>query len=226
MHDRPGLALRGSSLGEGEALATRIYLIRHGETVSSYDGRGYGQTDLPLSEWGRQQMARLGQRLLPMPPQKIYCSDLARSRESAQILGRPWGLTPIICPELREIHMGLWEGLSYEEIRRLDPEKAAQWATASLAFHFPEGEGLRDLKSRVLPAYQKLIEEAGDEIFAIVGHAGPNRVILCHALGICLSHFWRLGQDHGGLSIIDYHGRSAMVSLLNFREGMWGRERE
>lgn len=168
-------------------------------------------------------MALLAERLVGTPPRKIYCSDLARSRESAQILGRRWDLAPIICPELREVNMGLWEGLSYEEVSLLHPEKAAQWATASLTFRFPKGEGLRDLKSRVLSAYQKLIEENADNLFAIVGHAGPNRIILCHALGIPLSHFWRLGQDYGGLSIIDYHGRSAMVSLLNFREEILGK---
>jgi len=118
--------------------------------------------------------------------------------------------------------MGLWEGLSYEEISLLHPEQAAQWATRSLAFRFPKGEGLGDLKARVLPAYQKLIRTNPDAILAIVGHAGPNRVILCQVLGISVKHLWRLGQDYGGLSIIEYHGDSPIVSLLNFREEIPG----
>jgi alpha-ribazole phosphatase len=199
-------------------MALRVYLIRHGESASSYGGRYYGHTDLPLSERGREQMAFWGERLLRMPPQKIYCSDLARSRESAGVLACQWSLDPIVWPDLREINMGLWEGLSYEEINLLHPERAAQWGTGSLAFRFPQGEGLRQLKTRVLRAYRRLIEENPDAVLAIVGHAGPNRVILCQALGISLRYFWRLGQDYGGLSIIDYHGRSALVSLLNSRE--------
>ncbi|MFH0872996.1 MAG: alpha-ribazole phosphatase [bacterium] len=205
-------------------MAIKLYLIRHGENLSAYDGRYYGQTDLALSEQGRGQMAFLAKRLGGIPPSAIYCSDLARSRESAQVLGRKWGLSPIVWPELREINMGRWEGMSYEEINQLFPKQSEEWAKGSLDFRFPKGESLNDLKARVLPAHRRLIaENSEDAVLAIVGHAGPSRLILCRALGISLTHFWRLGQDFGGLSIIDYHGASALVSLLNFREEILGK---
>jgi alpha-ribazole phosphatase len=203
-------------------MATRLYLIRHGESVSAYDGRYYGQTDLALSEKGKEQMALLGERLIHTPPRKIYCSDLARSRESAEVLAGKMGLHPVICPQLREVDMGLWEGLSYEEINLLHPEEAARWASGSLTFRFPQGEGLRSLKARVLLTCQKLVKQNPDTTFAIVGHAGPNRIILCQALGISLRNLWRLGQDYGGLSVIEYHGDYSRVSLLNFREEFSG----
>lgn len=200
-------------------MATRLYLIRHGESVAAHDGRYYGQKDLSLAEKGREQMAFLAERLSPMRPQRVYSSDLARAKESAEVLASRWGLSPIIRPEFREVNMGLWEGLSYEEISQRYPKEAAKWARGASAFRFPEGESLNDLKARVLPAHQKVLAENPDDaILALVGHGGSNRVILCQVLGIPLTGFWRLGQDFGSLSIVDYHGSSALVSLLNFRE--------
>jgi alpha-ribazole phosphatase len=200
-------------------MAIKLYLIRHGESVAAYDGRYYGHKDLPLSERGREQMAFLAKRLSQMPPQRLYSSDLARSRESAEVLASRWGLSPIIRPEFREVNMGRWEGLSYEEISQLHPNEVVEWAKGASAFRFPEGESLNDLKARLLPAHRKMIAENPDNaILAMVGHGGPNRLILCQALGIPLTRLWRLGQDFGGLSIIEYHDSSALVSLLNFRE--------
>jgi alpha-ribazole phosphatase len=199
-------------------MAIKLYLIRHGESAAAYDGRYYGQKGLPLSERGREQMAFLAERLSPMRPQRVYSSDLARAKESAEVLASRWGLSPIIRPEFREVNMGLWEGLSYEEISQRYPKEAAKWAKGASAFRFPEGESLNDLKARVLPAHQKMLgENPDDAILALIGHGGSNRVILCQALGIPLTRLWRLGQDFGSLSIIDYHGSSALVSLLNFR---------
>jgi len=206
-------------------MAIKLYLIRHGESFAAYDGRYYGQKDLALSEKGRGQMAFLTERLWQLPPQRIYCSDLARARESAEVLGSRWGLSPIIRREFREVNMGLWEGLSYEEINLRYPKEAVEWAKGASTFRFPEGESLRGLKARVLSAHRKIIAENSDAaVLALVGHGGPNRLILCHALGIPLTGIWRLGQDFGSLSIIDYHGSSALVSLLNFRGEIVGRQ--
>jgi hypothetical protein len=72
--------------------------------------------------------------------------------------------------------------------------------------------------------YEKIIAENSDAaVLALVGHGGPNRLILCQALGISLTRLWRLGQDFGSLSIIDDHGSSALISLLNFRQEILGR---
>jgi alpha-ribazole phosphatase len=205
-------------------MAIRLYLIRHGESVAAYDGRYYGQTDLPLLEKGREQMVLIAERLSRTPPQRLYSSDLARARESAEVLGRRWNLVPTIRREFREVSMGRWEGLSYEEINLRYPDEASEWANGASSFRFPGGESLRSLKGRVLPAHRKIMaENADDAVLALVGHGGPNRIILCQALGIPLTYFWRLGQDFGSLSIIDYHASSALVSLLNFREEILGK---
>nr|MBC8393812.1 histidine phosphatase family protein [Deltaproteobacteria bacterium] len=54
----------------------------------------------------------------------------------------------------------------------------------------------------------------------IVAHAGVNRVILCHILGMPLANLFRLGQDYGGLNIIDGKNNSMYVKAMNVQPSM------
>ncbi|MBI5896369.1 MAG: histidine phosphatase family protein, partial [Desulfobacterales bacterium] len=78
----------------------------------------------------------------------------------------------------------------------------------------PGGESFGDLRSRVVPAFERIIAQATANIL-IVGHAGVNRVILCHLLGMPLAHLFRLGQDYAGLNIIEPHAAECRVLAIN-----------
>jgi len=198
-------------------MARRVYLIRHGEVISGE--RCYGQTDVALSERGRQQMLLLRQWLQPAFPGAVYGSDLLRSRESVELLLRGSALEARFLPELREIHLGAYEGKSYQELVGLLSQEMQARGQIWRDFRFPGGEGLSQLRARVIPAYRRLVAHAGGQDLAIVGHSGPNRIILCQVLGLPLRNLWRLGQDYGSVSIIEYDGRLPQVVLLNWRPG-------
>lgn len=87
-----------------------IYLVRHGESVWNAEERLCGRTDIELSEAGRRQAERLGERLRGLPPAAIYASPLGRTAETASIIGLGTGLTPILDPRLIELNYGAWEG--------------------------------------------------------------------------------------------------------------------
>ena len=90
-----------------------IYLVRHGETEWNRLGRAQGRTDIPINDEGRRQAALLGQRLADTPFAAAYASDSVRASETATIIlqGRPVPLHAT--PELREVSLGRWEGLTY-----------------------------------------------------------------------------------------------------------------
>jgi len=198
-------------------MARRVYLIRHGEVISGE--RCYGQTDVALSERGRQQMLLLRQWLQPAFPGAVYGSDLLRSRESVELLLRGSALEARFLPELREIHLGAYEGKSSQELVGLLSQEMQARGRIWRDFRFPGGEGLSQLRARVIPAYRRLVADARGQDLAIVGHSGPNRIILCQVLGLPLRNLWRLGQDYGSVSIIEYDGRLPQVVLLNWRPG-------
>ena len=120
-----------------------------------------------------------------------------------------------IIPEFREIHFGVWEGLSFTEIAARYPAELEARFRDLTSFRIPGGESLLDVSSRVLPRLNDLIAQHLEEAIIIVAHAGVNRVILSEALGLPLDHLFRLDQNYGCLNVIDYFPDMAVVRLLN-----------
>src|SRR5476649_1856088 len=106
---------------------TRVYLIRHGATVLSAEDRFAGATNVPLSDEGRCQAARLAARLQGESMTAVYASPLDRTMETAQILAQPHGLAVQAREGLREISHGHWEQLTRAEVDKKFPEEAAEW---------------------------------------------------------------------------------------------------
>jgi len=195
--------------------STWLYLIRHGEVRQGAEGRFVGHTDVPLSEAGLEQIRRVGRALAGVPIDAVYSSDLLRSRQSADEVARALGLEPVALPSLREMAMGRWEGLTLREITTRDPDLFQEWMARLDTFTFPGGESLAGLRARVLPALREILGRHAGRRVAVVAHGGPNRVILAEALGLPLAHLLRLGQEYGGLSLVEYGEETAIVHRLN-----------
>ncbi|HLY25093.1 MAG TPA: histidine phosphatase family protein [Aggregatilineales bacterium] len=106
-------------------MATRITLIRHGRTAWNANGRWQGHACVPLDDEGQRQAALLAQHLVKTGEQvtALYCSDLARARQTAQIIGQRLGVAIQADLRLREIDMGEWQGLTRAEIMAWDAER-------------------------------------------------------------------------------------------------------
>ena len=192
-----------------------IYLLRHGRIQNSGEQRRYiGQLDVPLDPEGIRQAERLRERLAPVEFQKIFRSDLERSRETARILAGANAGEVVVCPELREIHLGEWEGMSFAEVVRRFPEKFEARGRDIAYYRIAGGESFADCAQRMLPAYQKIVAEKADPV-AIVGHAGVNRLILCHLLGMPIANLFRIVQDFACVNVIQYNGVNPQVRLIN-----------
>ena len=192
-----------------------LFLLRHG-SIQRTDraGRFIGQTNLPLNDRGRRQ-ARYWRSLLAAEPLSgIYCSDLDRCTETARILSP--GAIPAVeaMPELREIHLGHWEGLSFARVRQRWPDAFRQRGEDLAGFRPPGGESFRDLRQRVIPAFENVVRQTAGNLL-IVAHAGVNRVILCHLLGMPIDHLFRIAQSPGAMNMIDRHADGYRVHLLN-----------
>ena len=115
---------------------------RHGETDWNFEGRLQGHTDRPLNAYGREQAEALAGRLAREDVAAIYASDLARARETAEIVGERLGLPVVVDPDLREKNWGTWEGLTSEE--RLRVELA--------------GESTAEHRERTVRAVERIVE--------------------------------------------------------------------
>jgi probable phosphoglycerate mutase len=120
--------------------------------VGAETRRFIGHLDVPLSPLGVAQVEALARRLRGVALDAIYCSDLTRTRHSAEILAAPHGLAPIQDAALREFAMGQWDGLTAEEIRALDARAFRTWMGDVGRFQFPGGESLPDLAGATAPS--------------------------------------------------------------------------
>jgi alpha-ribazole phosphatase len=197
---------------------TTIYLVRHGSVVGSETRRFIGHLDVPLSTRGELEAAALARRLATVKLAAAYSSDLSRTRRTAEILTGPHRLEAVAVPALREFAMGRWEGLTAEEIRALDPAAFDAWMADVGRFQFPDGEGLGAVTARVWPALEAIVERHLGGTVLVVAHGGPNRIVLCQALGISLERILSLGQDYAALSIIERNREGWRLRLLNHRE--------
>lgn len=192
-----------------------IYLIRHGEITQSSPRRFVGQSDLPLTDRGREQMRQVADYLVGKGVSRLLCSPLSRCVESAGIVGLALGLRPEVVPELREIGLGVWEGLKVAEVRERFPGDYEARGLDLAGFRPPGGESFADLQRRAWAAFENVME-GGQDCVAIVAHGGVNRVLLCRILGMPLENLFRLGQDYACVNVLRTGRDGFCVEAMNF----------
>jgi alpha-ribazole phosphatase len=207
-----GCAATGSN---GPSRPGTIYLLRHGAIQSPGEGKRYiGWQDHALSDAGQRQAHAWAEYFNGMVLEGIYCSDLIRCLETARIIAARCGLEPKAIAELREIHLGSWEGLRFDSVRANFPQEFQQRGD-NLADHSPpHGESFADLQRRVWPVFTKLAS-GPRQTTLMVTHAGVIRVLICRLLGMPLNNLFRIGMTYGALSIIDFGPQGFRVRGLN-----------
>lgn len=195
---------------------TRIHLVRHGQVEGFEEKRYNGQGEVALTPEGRQQYRRLQELLKDVPLEAVYSSDLSRCAEGAQLLAQAHGLAPVLRRDLREIHVGDWEGRTWEELKAHVPDQWQARLDDIVNYRMPGGENLLDVADRVLPALQEIIaRHRGGEVL-VVAHGGINRLLLLSAIGAPLDKLFHVEQAFGCLNRIDYYADGiAVVNLLN-----------
>ena len=150
-----------------------LALVRHGESTWNAEHRMQGQLDPPLSDLGRQQSSALALLIADLEAGPVICSDLLRTRETAEVLG----LEPDrFDPRWREIDMGDWSGKMLAEV---DKGQIRSWQTGVLAP--PHGENWPTFQTRVARALAEVLESR--ESVLVVTHGGCIRAVTAHLTG-------------------------------------------
>ena len=147
--------------------------------------------------------------------QAVYTSNLSRAVRSAGIIAEPYGLKPVEMPDLRERSFGVWEGMTFTEIKEKYPEEFEAWANNPLRYSPVRGESTIEVKDRTIPSLTKILESHKGENIAVVAHGGVNRIILCHILGIPLENIFRIEQDYAAVNIVEFWDKYPVVKLIN-----------
>lgn len=176
--------------------ATRLVVIRHGETLWNRATRIQGHTDISLSALGLVQAERLAQALADEPLAAIYASDLSRARQTAEAVAAPHGLPVRQDSGLRERAFGRFEGLSWQEIDQGYPEDAARWRRREPDFPVGGGESLLAFSARCLDAARRAAAAHPGQTIALVAHGGVLDCLYRAATRVALDapRSWQLGN--------------------------------
>jgi len=186
-------------------MTTRLYLIRHGATELTAEDRFAGGTDVDLSPEGRWQAGRLAARLADDKITAFYCSPMRRTLETASIVARPFGLTPIPREELREIHHGQWETLRRSDVEAIFPVEYAAWQEDPFTFAPQGGESGLSVMARALPVIREIIMRHQGERVAVISHKATIRLLISSLLGFDgRGYSDRLDQSPACLNILDF----------------------
>lgn len=156
----------------------RLYLVRHGESVTNRTGIFAGQTDVPLTELGERQAACVASFFQAVPLEAVYSSDLSRAMETIRPAATAHGLT--VCPEreLREVYAGEWEGKHFTELPTLYPEDYSVWQNDLGASRCTGGESMVEAVARANAALHRIAKAHPDGAVAVASHGGIIRGLI------------------------------------------------
>ena len=186
-------------------MTTRVYLIRHGATELSAEDRFAGAIDVLLSDGGRDQARRLGERLSGESIQVAYASPMKRTMETARLVVAPHGIDVTPVDGIREIAHGRWEGKTREDVEREFPEEYNRYEHDPFSFAPVDGESGLQVTARALPALLKIVGDHCDQQIVIVSHKATIRLLLSSLLGFDPRKYRdRLDQAPCALNILDF----------------------
>jgi broad specificity phosphatase PhoE len=203
-------AMEGPPITPGPTAAvtnqiTRLFLVRHGATTATEEGRFSGSTGVELSEQGQWQAALLGERLSKQNITAIYSSPLSRALDTARIVGGRCGLDPVTRDGLREIGHGRWEGLTREDVEREYGPEYAAWEVDPFTFAPDGGESGVAVLARALPVVRDIVTAHPGGQVLVVSHKATLRLVLSSLLAFDPRGYRdRLDQSPACLNVLDF----------------------
>ena len=186
-------------------MATRVFLIRHGATQLTAENRFSGAVGVELSDEGRWQAARLGERLRDESVTAIYSSPLSRTLDTARIVKGPSELEIQPRDGLREISHGRWEGLTRAEVEERFVGEYEQWEEDPFTFAPEGGESGVAVLARALPVIRQIVARHPDQSVIVVSHKATLRLIISSLLGFDPRGYRdRLDQSPACLNVVEF----------------------
>jgi broad specificity phosphatase PhoE/ribonuclease HI len=185
--------------------ATRIILVRHGETALTQQGRYSGRGDPELTDEGQAQAMAAAGRVagLSRDVTAVLTSPLRRCVRTAELIAAEVGGVPVtVTEDLIECDFGQWEGLTFGEVQERWPREMQAWLS-STSVAPPGGESFQAVAKRVRGALATIVKSHAGGVVVLVSHVTPIKLILRDALAAGDAFLHRLYLDAAGVSTMD-----------------------
>lgn len=183
-----------------------FWLVRHGQTDWNLEGRLQGQLDVPLNETGREQARQLAASLRGKRFDAIYCSDLQRARQTAEIIAQVVNLPIRLDKRLREISQGQFEGMLFSEVVMKFENALADRSRDPVYSRLPEGESVAEVAARVRDCIDEIACLGNHEPVIVVSHGLALATILCQARPFPMETVYSHIQGNATAEVIQWNG--------------------
>jgi ribonuclease H / adenosylcobalamin/alpha-ribazole phosphatase len=216
---QPGDAATSPGWTGARGAATRLLLLRHGETELSAQRRYSGRGNPVLTELGRQQAGAAARYLGRRGGiAAVVTSPLRRCYDTASAAAKVLGSDVTVDDDLMETDFGAWEGLTFAEAAERDPELHQCWLRDTSTAP-PGGESFDHVHQRVRRARDRIVAEHGGTTVLVVSHVTPIKTLLRQALDAGSSILYRLHLDPASLSVAEFYPDGvSSVRLVNQTE--------
>lgn len=192
---------------------TRIYLIRHAESIANAKGIYQGQSyDSDLSPLGIKQAEALRQRFSNIPLDAIYSSPLRRTMQTARAIhAHHPNLRIETIRDLMETNHGEWEGKSKQEIEQHWPELYHLWQTTPSIVQFPGGEHFQETARRVISWFKSAMTT--DMTMAVVTHVNVIQILIAHIHGLPLDELRKFSVGSTAVTQVESHSPARIIFI-------------
>jgi len=195
------------------AVHTKVFLVRHGVTAWHRDGKVLGQRDIPLNADGAAQADALADALAPLTVADVVSSPLVRAVQTAEMIGKRFGIQVARDPRFLDFRVGKWEGMKYDDIAA-SPEYQ-RFIADPMSERIPGGESMADIRKRAVSGLEQTLEDcpSGDDI-VVVTHAGIIRVLLTYYAGSNPANYHRIRVSPGSVSVLAFSDDKQLPRIL------------
>jgi probable phosphoglycerate mutase len=184
-------------------MTTRLCIVRHGETAWNAEHRVQGQLDVPLNGIGQVQALAASKVLAGEKFDAIYSSDLTRARQTAEPAAGLLAKKIFFEKDLRERHYGIFERLTYAEVKVRFPEDYARFEARDPAYAFRTGESLGDFYERSIAAVSRIAREHESQNILVFTHGGVLDMLYRFITGLPVSAERTFGIPNAGLNRVE-----------------------
>ena len=195
---------------------TTIYMIRHAEAEGNLYRIVQGQHNSFITPRGHRQIACLAERFRDVPLDALYSSDLRRTVTTAGAITKYHALDMQLTPRLREINLGVCEGMSFGDMYRFDPVQMDNFNNDPAEWRAPGAETFAECTARIFSVVSDIAAANEGKTVAVVSHGMAIRSLLARILNVQSRDIPSLPHgDNTAVSKLIYNGGAFSVEYYN-----------
>ncbi len=207
-----------------DAIFTRLFLIRHGQTKWNKKKIIQGALDIPLNQEGIQQAKAAAKRMSEHYPfDVLFSSPAERALKTAQMINGKSSREILVNPDLKEVDFG---SLTSHTLDNLEPEQteyiqkfnhfiSTNRELGTIRPELPQGELIVNIEGRIHSFINKILSQYSGQKIAVVSHGGLLKCMVTSLSGVSLRNYIPYWVENASISIVDFYGHIPIIRVLN-----------